>query len=229
MLITMAEGDEEKLGASPVKVACEKREYTVGNLLFTGDFCNLYACDCTSPTRSSSRVPTQDVPPKHDWGWASREDPRMHLQSRLPEKGENYKVWLEEKGRRTFIPVKRTKETDKYDTMSSKIEDAIRAHVAHSREAIENRWVQIMLDKDWLSYEVYDGTKVIITAYPTYPTKFSRTIDILTFYPAILRHVQEPLKVGLDRGAAGLAVGHEDDPRRRNTIPFRTILWEGEG
>jgi hypothetical protein len=207
----------------------------------------------------------EDVPPKHDWGWASREDPRMHLQSRLPENGENYKVWLEEKGRRTFIPValhfnrwqatfeeeklagrppevnlnqlsrakpipvKRTKETDKYDTMSSKIEDAIRAHVAHSREAIENRWVQLMLDKDWLSYEVYDGTKVIITAYPTYPTKFSRTIDILTFYPAILRHVQEPLKVGLDRGAAGLAVGHEDDPRRRNTIPFRTILWEGEG
>jgi hypothetical protein len=141
----------------------------------------------------------EDVPPKHDWGWASREDPRMHLQSRLPEKGENYKVWLEEKGRRTFIPVKRTKETDKYDTMSSKIEDAIRAHVAHSREAIENRWVQLMLDKDWLSYEVYDGTKVIITAYPTYPTKFSRTIDILTFYPAILRHWQEPLKVGLDR------------------------------
>jgi serine/threonine protein kinase len=56
MLITMAEGDEEKLGASPVKIACEKREYTVGNLLFTGDFCNLYACDC--PVTATSKAHT---------------------------------------------------------------------------------------------------------------------------------------------------------------------------
>src|SRR5205823_6754388 len=58
-------------------------------------------------TRASRRMPAilEDVPPGYDWGWYSREDPRMHLQVvDRQHKGFKYKVWLEARGRRIFTP-----------------------------------------------------------------------------------------------------------------------------
>src|SRR4051812_31009476 len=46
----------------------------------------------------------RDVPPGFNWGWYSREDPRMHLQTVDAEHQGDHKVWLEARGRRVFEP-----------------------------------------------------------------------------------------------------------------------------
>src|SRR5262245_41133279 len=55
-------------------------------------------------SRSGTAMPNiiRDVPPGHNWGWYSREDPRMHIQS--TDGLHDYKVWLETRGQRGFEP-----------------------------------------------------------------------------------------------------------------------------
>ena len=48
----------------------------------------------------------RNVPPGFNWGWYSREDPCMHVQTL---DGPEYKIWLEEAGKRVFEPVGRTR------------------------------------------------------------------------------------------------------------------------
>src|SRR5208337_3051637 len=46
----------------------------------------------------------RDVPPGYNWGWFSREDPRMHLQTLDRKNFGLHKVWLEQKGKRVVLP-----------------------------------------------------------------------------------------------------------------------------
>ena len=55
--------------------------------------------------RSQTAMPIvlRNVPSGCTWGWYSREDPRMHLQTL--DETHQYKIWLESKGRRVVEPV----------------------------------------------------------------------------------------------------------------------------
>ena len=55
--------------------------------------------------RSAMPVILRNVPAGYNWGWYSREDPRMHLQVvDDAHKGLGYRVWLEARGKRVFEP-----------------------------------------------------------------------------------------------------------------------------
>src|SRR5215471_9965240 len=62
------------------------------------------------PTKAETRIGDslavilRDVPGGYNWGWYSREDSRMHLQTVDDVHRNLYKVWLEKKGTRTFEP-----------------------------------------------------------------------------------------------------------------------------
>ena len=45
-----------------------------------------------------------NAPKGYSWGWYSREDPRMHLQTVDSKHMNEYKVWLENKGKLRFEP-----------------------------------------------------------------------------------------------------------------------------
>jgi hypothetical protein len=46
----------------------------------------------------------RNVPAGYHWGWYSREDQRMHLQTVDSKHSNQYKVWLERDGKRAFEP-----------------------------------------------------------------------------------------------------------------------------
>ena len=56
--------------------------------------------------RAAMAVVLRGVPGRVDWGFYSREDPRMHLQTvdKKHQGKDQYKVWLEKDGRRVFEP-----------------------------------------------------------------------------------------------------------------------------
>ena len=56
-----------------------------------------------SKARAAMAVILRDVPAGHNWGWFSREDARMHLQTLDRKHFGLYKIWLERAGRRALI------------------------------------------------------------------------------------------------------------------------------
>ncbi len=134
----------------------------------------------------------RDVPPGHKWGWCSREEPRMHLQS-VDEK-HHYKVWLEEKGKRIFEPVGK---------IPAKVLKSLSETVSAKRLFIEDNWVRLMLGKDWIALHVA-LPKLTLVAYPNTPNKFSRVIDLTTWLNPKLLETLTPEIIELNREMAAL-------------------------
>lgn len=109
-----------------------------------------------------------NTPPGYDWGWFSREDPRMHLQTVDQEHRNLHKVWLEDRGRRVFEPV---------GEIPAKVRSALEAKVRTRRDSIESYWIELMIKKGWLTYRL-DGGSIVLTAYPSYPIRFERKVEI---------------------------------------------------
>src|SRR5712664_2320771 len=74
----------------------------------TGEETPMQSTKKTSVAKRQARpmaVLIRDRPPTFDWGWFSREDPRMHIQTvDKDHRHLHHKVWLENKGRRIVQP-----------------------------------------------------------------------------------------------------------------------------
>ncbi len=167
----------------------------------------------------------QDVPPGINWGWFSREDPRMHLQAVDSKNFGRYKVWLEKDGKRVFEPV---------GSISGKILKALAAEVKKLRRHIEGRWVNFMIAQKWLELHLR-GTLISVTAYPQVPgSRFTRTVDLVEWLPGIYHPdskmwAKEPVKpeeVVLSKELPAIEIYPQKDESLRHHFFLPTILWE---
>jgi hypothetical protein len=156
---------------------------------------------------------------RHNWGWFSREDPRMHLQTvdedslRGPSK---VKVWLESKGKRVFELAE--------GQISGPDLKKLRDRVETERENIEDRWANFMYQNGWLKYQL-NGSTLTLTAYPGGHNSFTRTVDLGKEYPG-MDWDRAPMYVDFDvTTGALLAVGPENNMDARIHIPTSVILW----
>ncbi len=119
----------------------------------------------------------RNVPKRYNWGWYSREDPRMHLQVVDREHAPlGYKVWLEEKGTRICQPTV---------PIPASIFKTLEAQIQSKRELIEDRWTRFMIEKNWLSHTL-SGSVITLTAYPAAPgSRFQRTVDLADILPGL--------------------------------------------
>lgn len=115
----------------------------------------------------------KDVPPGHHWGWFSREDPRMHIQTVDKEHRNRYKVWLEVRGQRAF-------EIEKL--IPSDVEQTLRAEVVARRAELETAWISHMINKQWIAMQVVNGM-ITLRLYPGTKHEFSRQIDLAKHVP----------------------------------------------
>ena len=159
----------------------------------------------------------RNVPPGYDWGWYSREDPRMHLQTLDDEHRGMYKVWLERKGKRVFEPTGK---------IPSKVQKAIEAEVSRFRRHIDGRWGTFMIRKNWIQLHV-SLPEVVITAYPGTPNKFSRKVNLQEWFSpetyAEIRHED----VFLNRELGTLSVFKDRPEDLRDDFDLALILWQG--
>ena len=165
------------------------------------------------------------VPKGFDWGWFTREDPRMHLQTVDRKNRNRYKVWLEKDGKRVFEPV---------GIVPAKILKSLEAEVAKLRRHIEGRWTDLMIENGWLILGM-SGRMVTLTAYPAVPgARFVRTFDIADYFPARYDPNSQikdktPIKpddLVLNEELAAIEVWPQREESLRHHIFLPTILWK---
>ncbi len=168
-----------------------------------------------------------NVPKGINWGWYSREDTRMHLQT-VDSKNRNvYKVWLEKNGKRIFEPA-----TPIPAKILSKFEEV--ANQQPRRGNIEGRWVEFMIEKGWLELHMR-GTLITLIAYPHVPgSRFTRTVDLAEYLPGIYdpdskmwpREPVQPAEVVLSREMAAIEIWPKKHESLGHHIFLPDILWE---
>lgn len=156
------------------------------------------------------------VPAGHNWGWHSREDTRMHLQS--VDELHRYKVWLEEKGERVFEPV---------DKIPSRVLKNLRDFLGKHRLYVEDRWVRLMLDKHWLHLHIA-LPKLTLVAYPNMPTKFVREIDLATWFDEKQLASLRPEIIELNREMAALRLWSNRPETDTYDARLSRLLWGKE-
>jgi hypothetical protein len=160
------------------------------------------------PEPSAMAIVLSDVPGGIDWGWFAREDPRMHIQTVDRKDHTHYKIWLEEKGKPVFQPVGK---------IPAKILKRVEAEAARLRLHIEARWVNFMIDCQWLELRVA-GTRVTLIAYPHTPN----LADL--FIPQVASQIR-PEIVTLNNEMAALEIFRDRTEDRRHHLRLSTILW----
>jgi hypothetical protein len=161
-------------------------------------------------------VVIRNVPPGINWGWYSREDPRLHLQTL--DETHRYKVWLENKGQRVVEPGGK---------IPAKVLKSLQREIAEKRQWIEDRWVRLMIAQGWLDLHV-SLPQVTLVAYPKTPNKFSRKIDLLSWFSQEQLTTLKADAVELNREMAALRLW-ADLPEEQEPYDVRlsTLLWQG--
>jgi hypothetical protein len=161
----------------------------------------------------------------HNWGWFSREDQRMHLQT-VDEgslKGPSeVKVWLENKGKRIF-----ELSTGKLSGSDLK---KLKAKVEADRAQIEIQWTIFMISNQWLRAEI-SGSLVTLTAYHQSHNRFIRLLELRKEFPGAYYDGagswdRNEVFVDLDPEHCALAVGTEKRMDDRNHFRLDKLLWE---
>ena len=159
----------------------------------------------------------RDTPPGYDWGWYSREEPRMHLQSTDEE--HRFKVWMEDRGRRVFQPEAK---------IPAKVLKPLQKQVATHRQFIEDRWVRLMLHKDWIEAHLTVPC-VVLNMYPNTPSRFSRTIDLTVEFPGAREEIMQltPRDIRLSKEKGSLEIWSQLPEADRMDMRLSPVIWEG--
>jgi hypothetical protein len=153
-----------------------------------------------------------------NWGWYSNEEPRMHIQT-VDLKKNDVKVWLENKGERTFELAG--------GKISKKELGVLSREVAQDRAFLDKRWVDFMLSQQWLEVTVVNGVAKLLV-YPGTHNEYTRTVDLKKRLPGLVDWNKEgkSVIVDFDREAAGLRVGtKKTPPDLRNKFELAPILF----
>lgn len=164
-------------------------------------------------------VVLRDTPPTYDWGWFSREDPRMHLQTvDKQHRHLHHKVWLENHGRRVFEPE---------PGIPAKVVKSLRAAVLKERERLDTEWAAFMIANGWLKAQLV-GSTITLYAYPNTPNHFERTIEVseLIRNEAMAKKIK-PQDVALNEEFGFLEVYPQKPESKRIHEPLEKILWVG--
>jgi len=170
-----------------------------------------------SKPKEAMSVILRNVPPSYNWGWFSREDQRMHLQTVDKEHRRlRYKVWLENKGRRVFEPEA---------GIPSKVLKALQAAIKGERERIEAEWASFMIQDGWLKAGLVGGT-IVVCAYPMSHNRFERTVELLDMIPneEIAKKVTAK-DVALNEEFAFLEIFPHRHEAKRQHQPLEGMLW----
>ena len=165
-------------------------------------------------TRAPMAAIIRNVPKGYHWGWYSREDPRMHLQT--VDGKHKFKVWLEDNGSRIFEPVGK---------IPSAVLRSLAEEVSAHRTFVEDNWVRHMIHKGWLQMHIA-LPEVTIVAYPSYGHRFIRKVDLRTDITEQSLATLRPDIIALNEEMGSLRLWTDRPEERAFDIRLSTILWQ---
>jgi hypothetical protein len=168
--------------------------------------------------RPDMTVIIRDKPPTFDWGWFSREDPRMHLQTVDKDHWHlHYKVWLEEKGRRVF---------QAEPGIPAKVLKALQTEVGKQRGRVDAYWIAFMIKHGWLQVQLKSGL-ITLFAYPKTPNHFERTLSLAELIPnEEVASKVSPNDVALNEEYAMLEIFPKREEAARVHARLENLLWQ---
>jgi hypothetical protein len=116
-------------------------------------------------------------PPGYSWGWFADDTPRMHLVPLEPEHRGAARVWLEDRGIRSF-------QVDYLTTDSDLDLDQLRESVRRTRDTIESAWLRSCDRRGWLAYSPRD---VMVAIYFGTSNQLVRTLHESRCVPEYLQ------------------------------------------
>jgi hypothetical protein len=158
-----------------------------------------------------------------NWGWFSREDQRMHIQTLLNKKNKIH-FWLETRGVRDFV----------YHTgkVSGSDTTKIKEYVDENRETLEYEWIKFISHNGWIKVSLH-GNVVTLTVYPGTSGEFKRTIDLEEEFPgrfdgSLLDGVWMPTieHVKIMADDALLAIGEEENLDHRDHMDLISLIFK---
>jgi len=175
----------------------------------------------TKKRRPTAREPKpvvilRDIPPGLDWGWFSREDQRMHLQTVDSKHLNQYKVWLERDGKRVFEPA---------GPIPARILKRLQKEVERLRRHIDGRWAGFMIRRDWIQLRVH-LPEVTLTCYPTTSGKFTRKVNLQEWFSPQAYSRITPQDVFFTEEMGALSVFKDVPEDRRDDFDLTRILWQ---
>jgi hypothetical protein len=157
----------------------------------------------------------RDVPGGYNWGWFSREDSRMHLQTVDDVHRNLYKVWLEKKGTRLF---------EAAGPVPAKVLKKLQAEVARLRRHLEGRWASFMITNRWLELNVA-LPEAALTAYPGTTHRFTRKVNLQDWFSPEAYAKIRPADVFLNEEMGALSIFRDVPEDRRHDFDLSPILW----
>lgn|SRR5262249_8762447 len=157
----------------------------------------------------------RDIPPGYNWGWFSREDPRMHLQTVDRVHRNEHKVWLERKGARVIEPI---------GPIPAKVLKRLGSEIRKRRRHIDGRWAGFMIENNWLQIHAA-LPEVTLIAYPGLPGKFTRKVNLEDWFrPETCARIK-PDDVFLNAEMGALSVFKNVPEDLRHDFDLTRILW----
>jgi hypothetical protein len=166
------------------------------------------------PTNRTTFTFVRSAPRGYDWGFVWPGEPRMHLQTVDAGHLGEYRVWLEEGGRRAFVPA---------GPIPPSVLAAIRDRVARNRRSVEYFWSILATREGWIRAS-RAGDLVTVEIYPGTPGHFSRTVDLATEFPFVAARDAVPF---LDDDDASLVL-YESPRCNRIDLALPGWLWGSE-
>jgi len=158
------------------------------------------------------------------WGFFSREDQRMHLQTTKRRKKSNLsKVWLERRGVRCFEKATWRFSQSEFRELQQTVEE--------NRYDIEVEWIDLMVEKGWMKIQGFDHTRqVILLEVYTDHNKFIREVDLKKIFPGRY-HVDQyrpytAQDIQLDRVMKALSIGENQDRDHTHHILLVDVVFQ---
>lgn len=141
----------------------------------------------------------------------------MHLQS--TDGKHDYKIWLEERGRRVFQPEGK---------IPARVLKSLQKEVVDHRQLIEGRWARFMIKQGWLDLH-FAAPHVTLVVYPNTPNRFTRTLDLTAEFPGAVEEMSQlkpsDVTLSVEKGSVEI-YPHLPDPDRMD-VRLSDIIWEG--
>jgi hypothetical protein len=113
---------------------------------------------------------------RHDWGFYSREEQRMHLQTLHTKRDDSIKVFLESRGKRVF-------ELESGSITNKEFKE-LKEVVDNKRTWLEEQWLDDCLTKGWIVIEKFDyNNQIIYVSLYTGHNKIVRAVNLKKLFP----------------------------------------------
>jgi hypothetical protein len=160
-----------------------------------------------------------NTPNGFNWGFYAHEETKLHIQV-LDKKQPKYKIWLEERGQRCFLP-------DDHVRVPTGVVRAVKAQLTlDKQDEIEATWIEYAEQLGRVKMALR-GTVVVMDVYPGKPEHFCRRMDLAEVLPNADFSQIRPDSIKYDRKTSAIAYDANAPENKWHLFRICDVVFRG--